>query len=60
MTNEKEWIGKLVWFYDVANSDEFLGKLCGFDESLPFPCYNGNDWYRYCRPVKHDEVEFVE
>lgn len=57
--DETQWIGKLCWFQEEKNTMPFIGVL----ESI-----NGNEYKceahltpcKVCRPVRRDEVQFVD
>lgn len=59
--DKSKWIGKLCWFWD-GNPDDYVidflqnineNNLCGTYES-------SGGWYRNCRPLKREEIKFVE
>lgn len=61
--DESEWIGCLCWFADDADN-KYIGVLHAIrngDDSYPYVCQNGIlRSFKNCRPVRRDEVKFVE
>lgn len=57
--DESQWIGKLCWFQEEKNTMPFIGILESINgdeykcEAHLTPC-------EVCRPVRRDEVKFVE
>lgn len=61
--DESKWIGCLCWFVD-DDETECIGILHAIrngDDSYPYVCKNGIfRAFKYCRPVRRDEIKFVE
>lgn len=61
--DESKWIGCLCWFADDDGA-EYIGILhetCNSDGFFPYVCRNEIlRAFKYCRPVRRDEVKFVE
>ncbi len=59
--DESEWVGCLCWFWDEYPKDKHLGILekieTDYDRPYRVPIDRG---YQYCRPVRRDEIKFVE
>ena len=59
--DETEWIGCLCWFWDRNPEEKYLGVLNKINRDYYGPYEEvGGDYYKYCRPVRRDEVKFVE
>ena len=59
--DETQWIGKLCWFWDRNPEEKYLGVLNKINRDYYGPYEEvGGDCYKYCRPVRRDEVKFVE
>ena len=58
---ESKWIGCLCWFWDGYLKYKILGVLKKIDRDYyaPYEEVDG-DYYKNCRPVRRDEVKFVE
>lgn len=57
--DESEWIGKLCWFQEEKGTMPFIGVL----ESITGDKYKCEAYLtpcKVCRPVRRDEVKFVE
>lgn len=58
--DESELIGCLCWFWD-KNEQPFIAVL---NEIMTKSCYKyattDGETYKYCRPVRRDEIKFVE
>lgn len=53
---QRQWIGKLCWFWDEDRKDAFCEVLGYIDENSKYP-YVIVDWnsgYKHCEPVKPD------
>lgn len=54
------WVGKLCWFWD-KNEQPFIAVL---EKIMPGFCYKyittDGEIYKYCRPVRRDEVQFAD
>ena len=59
--DETQWIGKLCWFTGSGATCEYIGVLKAIvkNRSDKYQKENGG-FYSYCRPVRRDEVQFVE
>ena len=59
--DETEWIGCLCWFWDGNPEEKYLGVLKKIDRDYygPYEEVSGK-YYKNCRPVRRDEVKFVE
>lgn len=61
--DEYKWIGRLSWFTDY-DGGEYIGVLHAIrngDDSYPYVCKNGIlRSFKHCRPVRRDEIKFVE
>lgn len=59
--DETEWIGCLCWFWDGYPKEKSLGILEKIDRvcSCPYKKVSGC-CYQNCRPVRRDEIKFVE
>ena len=61
--DETKWVGCLCWFADDTDN-EYIGVLHATrngDDSYPYICKNGLlRSFKQCRPVRRDEVKFVE
>lgn len=61
--DEREWIGCLCWFWDDKKERPILGEL---DSIYGVSCryHRKNNaitvGYEHCRPVRRDEIKFVE
>ena len=58
--DETQWIGKLCWFW---MDNEKLATIGILGRKTPGGNYQEgktNECYPYCRPLRHDEVKFVE
>lgn len=51
----------LCWFWDDVDSleESSYGYLTYHNKNILY-CYNGKKWYKNCRPVRKDEVNFYE
>lgn len=51
----------LCWFWDDVDSleESSYGYLTYHNKNILY-CYNGEKWYKNCRPVRRDEVTFYE
>lgn len=60
--DESEWIGCLCWFWDAKEECAVIGVLQKiFGSSCRY--YRKQDTavgYEHCRPVRRDEIKFVE
>lgn len=53
--------GKICWFWDDFEWNKFIAFLDEIDFNKPYPFKNSKGaCFKNCRPVKPDEVEFVE
>lgn len=58
--DETQWIGCLCWFWDCGEPP-VIGILDRIATDVSFKYINTNEeTYKCCRPVRHDEVKFVE
>lgn len=58
--DEAQWIGKLCWFWD-KNEQPFIAVLKKIMlESRYKYTTTDEEGYKYCRPVRRDEVQFAE
>ena len=61
--DKSKWIGCLCWFVG-DDGTEYIGILHAIrngDDSYPYVCKNGIlRAFKYCRPVRRDEIKFVE
>ena len=59
--DESKWIGCLCWFIGSGATCEYIGVLKAISKNRgdKFQKENGG-FYSYCRPVRRDEVKFVE
>lgn len=59
--DKSQWIGKLCWFWDGDLKYKSLGvlKKTDMDYYAPYEEFGGA-CYRNCRPVRRDEIKFVE
>ena len=59
--DESKWIGCLCWFWNEYPKEKHLGILekieTDYDHPYRVPIDRG---YQYCRPVRRDEINFVE
>ena len=59
--DESEWVGCLCWFWDRNPEEKYLGFLKKIDRDYYGPYEEvGGYCYKNCRPVRRDEVKFVE
>ena len=58
--DKSQWIGKLCWFWDKDESRPSMGILGLITPSCVYLENKTNEYYLYCRPVRRDEVGFVE
>lgn len=51
----------LCWFWDDVDSleESSYGYLTYHNKNILY-CYNGKKWYKNCRPVRKDEVNFYK
>lgn len=58
--DETQWIGKLCWFWD-KNDQPFIAvlKRIESDAIYKYITTDGEN-YKCCRPVRRDEVKFVD
>lgn len=58
--DEAQWIGKLCWFWD-KNEQPFIAVLKKIMlESRYKYTTTDEEGYKYCRPVRRDEVQFAD
>ena len=59
--DESQLIGKLCWFTGSGATCEYIGVLKAIVKSRSdkYQMENGG-FYSYCRPVRRDEIKFVE
>lgn len=58
--DESQWIGKLCWFWD-KNEQPFIAVLKKIMlESRYKYTTTDEEGYKYCRPVRRDEVQFAD
>ena len=59
--DETQWVGCLCWFWDGNPEEKYLGVLKKIDRDYygPYEEVSGK-YYKNCRPVRRDEVKFVE
>lgn len=59
--DKSKWIGCLCWFWDNDKEEKYIGILKNIDpeRSTPYIKNNGFGWTN-CRPVKRNEIKFVE
>lgn len=59
--DEAQLVGKLCWFTGSGATCEYIGVLKAIvkNRSDKYQMANGG-FYSYCRPVRRDEVQFVE
>lgn len=54
------WVGKLCWFWD-KNEQPFIAVLEKIMPELRYKYITTDgDFYKNCRPVRRDEVDFAE
>lgn len=59
--DEKQCVGKLCWFGDSGSTCEYIGILKAIDDhsGTKYKMKDGR-CFSLCRPVRRDEVKFVE
>lgn len=58
--DETQWIGKLCWFWDNGEPP-VIGILDRIATDVSYKYINtGEETYKYCRPVRRDEVKFAD
>ena len=57
---ETQWIGKLCWFWTDNEKLATIGILGRKTPGGNYQERTTNECYPYCRPVRRDEVKFVE
>ena len=58
--DETKWVGCLCWFWDKNEQPRIaVMKRIGADTSYKYITTDG-DFYKNCRPVRRDEVDFAE
>ena len=58
--DESQWIGKLCWFWTDNEKSATIGILGRKTPGGNYQEGKTNECYPYCRPVRRDEVGFVE
>ena len=58
--DETQWIGKLCWFWTDNEKSATIGILGRKTPGGNYQEEKTNEYYPYCRPVRRDEVGFVE
>lgn len=61
--DKSKWIGRLCWFWTYEEDSPGLGHLKAIsDKSLDYKYIKKetNIGYKNCRPVRRDEIKFVE
>lgn len=59
---ERQWIGKLCWFWDSDDDEKTLGVFDGISTSdiLPYIKKGCKPGYEHCEPVKPDDDIFYK
>ena len=57
---ESQWIGKLCWFWVDNEESATIGLLGRKTPGGNYQEGTTNKCYPYCRPVRRDEIKFVE
>lgn len=58
--DESQWIGCLCWFWD-KNGQPFIAVLKRIESDATYKYITTDgEHYEYCRPVRRDEIKFVE